>query len=252
MSAPGWPRLAARLLTAQVSTLQSRWRTREATGTFAYKSPDECTTLDDAGRLSQRHDVRHTLRSSFQRGDYCIAAGPVSQVEHDGRRAWKVELIPPAHKQGLLALTVDDATGLLVKKANKTAGVVAELCDLVVDGPVDDAVFEPQRQRDGQAADEAALYALAHRRPVPTPRWFPWRRGWGDGPDLRVIEAERGTGSVGRAPAGHQAPVSEWIDQPHVHRLDHRGWSLAVSSEVPMSPEDARRVVEQITNQEGG
>jgi len=251
MSAPGWPRLAARLLSAQVSTVQGGWRTHEAMGTFAYRSPDDCTTVDDAGRLSQGYDVRHTLRPSFQRGDYRTAAGPVRQVRHDGRLAWRVELTPPPHKQGLLALTVDDATGLLIKKENVTAGYLAELFDLVVDRPVDDAVFEPQRQRDRQVADEAALYALAHRRPVPTPPWFPWRRGWADAPDLRVVEADRGTGSVGRAPAGQQAPVSDWIDQPHVHRLDHRGWSWAVSSEVPMSPADARRVVEQVIDEEG-
>lgn len=249
MIAPGWPRLATRLLSAQVSTLQGRWRTHEATGTFAYRSPEDFTTLDDAGNPSHRHDVRHTPRPTFERGDYCTAAGPVTQIRHDGRPAWRVELAPPPRKQGLLALTVDDATGLLVKKENAAGGYLAELYDLVVDGPVDEAVFSQQRQRDKEAADEAALYALANRRPVPTPRWFPWRRGWVESPELQVIEADRGTGSVGRAPAGQQAPVSEWINQEHVHRLDHRGWSWAVSSEVPMSRDDAQRVVEQVTDE---
>jgi hypothetical protein len=33
-----------------------------------------------------------------------------------------------------------------------------------------------------------------------------------------------------------------------VHRLDHGGWSWAVSGEQPMTAQDARRVVEQVVD----
>ena len=248
MTAPTWPRLAARLLQARVTTLQGTWRTHDARGTFAHRSPDEWTTLDHAGRPSEDRDVRHLLRPQFERGDYCTAAGPVTQVVHDGRPAWRVELAPPPHKRGRLALTVDDATGLLVGKENTGGGHLWALHDLVVDEPLDDAVFARQAACDADAATDAARYDLANRRPVPTPQWFPWRRGWSDTPQLRVVEADRGTGSVGRAPLGTPAPVADWVEPGHVHRLDHRGWSWAVSSELPMSPADARRVVEEVVD----
>jgi hypothetical protein len=250
VTTPSWPRLAARLLRARVSTVQGRWRTREAAGTFAHRAPDEWITLDDDGRPSQRYDVRHTLRPAFERGDYCTAAGPASRVRHDGRPAWQVSLVPPPHKRGLLTLTVDDATGLLVRQEHTTAGLVAELTDLVVDATVEDAVFALQAGRESTHTREVARYDLAHRRPVPTPQWFPWRRGWFDAPELRIVEADVGEGAVGRAPLGQEPPVPDWAAPAHVHRVDHRGWSWSVSSEPPMSPEAARRVVEQVLDLE--
>jgi hypothetical protein len=231
-----------------VSTLQGGWRTRDASGTFAYRAPDRWVTLDQHGQLSDGYDVRQTLRTEFERGDYCTAAGPVTEVEHDGRRAWRVDLAPPPHKQGLLTLVVDDDAALLVKQENAAAGHLEELFGIVVDAPVQDAVFAPQTERDLEQALDAARYELARRRPVPTPQWFPWRRGWFDAPELRVVEADRGTGSVGRAPLGQQAPVANWLSEAQVHRLDHGGWSWAVCSELPMSPADARRVVEEVVD----
>lgn len=157
---------------------------------------------------------------------------------------------PPPHKRGLLALTVDDASGLLVRQENAEGGYLVELLDLVVDQPVDDAVFAPQAEQDLESARVVARYGLARRRPVPTPQWFPWRRGYFEVPGLRVVEADRGTGAVGRAPLGQQAPAADWAGPAQVHRLEHRGWSFAVSSQPPMSPQDARRVVEQVVDHE--
>jgi hypothetical protein len=228
--------------------VQGRWRTSEAAGTFAHRAPDEWVTLDLDGRLSDGYDARQSLRPQFARGGWCTAAGPVREVRHDGRRAWQVDLVPPPRKQGRLTLTVDDATGLLVRQEHESGRHLVELSALVVDAPVDDAVFAPQAERDREAARDAARYDLAHRRPVPTPQWFPWRRGWFDAPELRVVETDRGTGSVGRAPLGQEAPVSEWSEPAHVHRLDHGRWSWAVSGEQPMTAQDARRVVEQVVD----
>lgn len=247
MSAPSWPRLAVRMLRAEVSTLQGRWRTSEAAGTFAHRAPDEWVTLDRDGRLSDAYDARQCLRPTFARGDWCTA-GPVRQASHDGRPAWEVTLVPPPQRQGRLALTVDDATGLLVRQEHDPGRHLVELTALVVDAPVDDALFAPQAERDREAARDSARYDLAHRRPVPTPQWFPWRRGWFEAPELRVVEADRAPGSVGRAPLGQLAPVSEWSEPAHVHRLDHRGWSWAVGSEQPLTAQDARRVVEQVVD----
>lgn len=59
----------------------------------------------------------------------------------------------------------------------------------------------------------------------------PVAAGWFDAAELRVVEADRGTGSVGRAPLGQQAPVADWLTQVEVHRLGHAGWSWAVCSD---------------------
>jgi hypothetical protein len=248
VTTPGWPRLAAQAQRLRVATLQGQWRTARATGTFAYRSPHQWVTLAEHGGLSEDYDVRRTLLPEFERGDYCTPAGPVRQVEHSGRPAWQVDLVPPPHKRGLLTLVLDRETGLLLKEENATGGHLEELFGLSVDAALDDAVFAAQVERELESARDAARYELARRRPVPTPQWFPWRRGWFEGPELRVVEDDRGVGSVGRAPRGQPAPVTEWPADSHVHRLDHRGWSWAVASERPMSAEDARRVVEQVVD----
>ncbi len=246
MSAPGWPRLAARLLRPQVTTVRGRWLARGTSGSFAHRAPDAWVTLDEQGRPSQDFDVRHALRPQFERGDYCTAVGPVTPVEHDGRPAWQVGLAPPPHKRGVLLLTVDDASGLLVERRNTTGGHVVALVDLVVDEPLDDAVFAAQTERDREHARERARWELAQHRPVPTPQWFPWRRTSPEVPGLVVVEADRGAGSVGRAPLGQAAPAADWMVPEQVHRFEHRGESWAVGSQPPMTAADARRVVDEV------
>lgn len=249
---PSWPRLAGRLATARVATLQGRWRYvedgRTSTGTFAHRAPDDWATFDEAGALDHEHSAQRLGALVLERGeDYHRPAGPVRAVEHAGRPCWEVALEPPAHKSGLLVLTVDDATGLCLRTANPDHGFVHELLDVVVDEPVDDAVLAPLRAEQAEHERMSRLYRLHGQRPVPTPRWFPWRRGWDEGPGLRVVEFDGGTGSVGRAPLGEQAAVEEWLEDATVHRFDHGGWSWAVASEPPVSEQDARRVVEQVT-----
>jgi hypothetical protein len=251
VSAPGWPRLAARLLRPQVTTVRGRWRAHGASGTFAHRAPDEWVTLDEHGRRSDAYDVRHTLRPQFERGDYCTAAGPVTAVEHDGRPAWRVALVPPPHKRGLLLLTVDDATGLLVEQRNATGGHTVELVDLVVDEPLADEVFAAQVELDLEHAHDRARWDLAQHRPVPTPQWFPWRRCGSEGPGLVVVESDRGRGSVGRARLGQPAPAADWLAPDLVHRFEHRGESWAVGSRPPMTAVDARRVVDEVLDHAG-
>lgn len=250
VSAPSWPRLAARLATAEVATLSGRWRTRGdgpvRTGSFAFRWPDDWAVTGEDGRPAEEHAVSWCLRSEFEPDGWCTAAGPVVPAVHDRRPAWQVELLPPPGERGLLTVVVDDATGLLLRKANAQHDVERELLDLVVDGPLDDALFAAQRAREAEHDRDRRRYDLALRRPVPTPRWHPWRRAFSDGPDVVVVDTDRGTGSVGRAPLGRPAPVADWLSDPHVHRLDARGWSWAVASETPMSVEEAQRVVAEV------
>ncbi len=246
MTAPSWPRLAARLLRPQVTTVRGRWRAQGSSGTFAHRVPDAWVTLDARGRLAEGFDVRHVLQPQLERGDYCTAVGPVTEVEHDGRPGWRVGLAPPPHKQGVLLLTVDAATGLVVEQRNDSGGHVVELFDLVVDEPLDGAVFAARLERDAAAARDRSRWDLAQRRPVPTPQWFPWRRTGTDGPRLVVVEDDRGAGSVGRSPLGQVAPAVEWVPPEQVHRFDHRGESWAVGAEPAMSAGEARRVVDEV------
>lgn len=251
---PSWPQLVGWMQTAQVRTARGHWRTvvdgDEQTGTFVLRYPHELAARDARGRRAEGPEFL-LPRHVFERGDdYHRAAGAITAVQHDGRAAWQVELEPPARKSGLLTLVVDEQTGLILRQGNEEHGVLREVLDLELDVEVADALLEvAEDDAEDDAEDQVSrLYDLVVERPPPTPRWFPWRRSWVELPDCRSVESVGAEASVGRAPLGSPAPVSEWALQDDVVRLDHGGWSWAVAGQ-PMSAQEARRVVEQVVEQ---
>ncbi len=248
MSAPSWPRIAARLAAPAVRTARGRWRARgedgaEHGGTFAHRAPDDWAVLDADGRPAEERWPRRLLQPAhWHGGDYCRAAGPPVAAEHDGRPAWRVELEPPAHKRGRLVLVVDAATGLCVAMSNAELGAFVEIVDLEVNVEVDEALFEPARRARAEHERMAALYELCVDRPPPTPRWFPWRRGYPEAAGCLVVESDAGEGAVSRAPLGQPAPVPDVVPGPVV-RFDAAGWSWAVAGPGGADEETARRVV---------
>lgn len=261
---PGWPRLAAAHSPAPEGTARGRWRSRDEdgevrSGTFAYRARHDGTfavddgrhdwaVVDDDGRPVTALSPRDLWREhDYRRGDdYHRAAGPVTEVEHDGRRAWQVRLAPPPHKSGLLTLVVDDVTGRLLRMANDDHDYWVEVLDLELGVHLDDAVFAAAREAAAQQSRQRGLYDLLPTWP-PTPRWFPWRRTWADAQDRREVPGLVGWGTVGRAPLGQEAPVTDFVSSDQVVRLDHAGWSWAVALDG-IDEASARAVVEQVVD----
>ena len=253
MTAPSWPQLLGWLRTAQVTTARGRWRARwddglERSGTFAHRAPDDWQVLDDAGAPTRARGVRSLWRDhDLERGgDYHRAHGPVEAVEHDGRPAWQVRIEPPPRKSGLLTWIVDDETGLLLRQANDEHRIFIEVLDLELGLALPEEAFAAARAERAEQARRRALDQLVGRNPPPTPQWFPWRRTWVESPGCREVLGGAGSGTVGRAPLGEEAPVTEFAPSGHAVRLDHDGWSWAVTSTRAMTEDDARRVVAEV------
>lgn len=252
---PSWPQLAGWMAHPVVRTVQCSWREQEgrrseAGGTAVGDVPgDRWQVLDARGRLLPHGGPQRLFaREAFARGDdYHRAAGPVVPAEHDGRPCWRVELLPPAHKRGLLTLLVDDATGLCLHQGNAEHAAFLEVLDLEVDVALPPDAFALADAARATASREQALYGLVHRRPPPTPRWFPWRRGYLDAPGCWVVEGADGDGVVARAPLGEAPALPEWQwEEQDLVRLDAGGWSWAVGARPRLDPEVARQVVEQV------
>lgn len=234
---------------AEVPPARGRWRTadergRERAGTFVHRPPELTLVLsDDGGDAGFR--LSSLWSSELERGDdYHRPAGPVVGVEHDGRRCWQVQLVPPDRKRGLLTLVVDDATGLVLRQSN--GPWLEEVTGLELGADLTDAELAPAVEALRRRDREQALARLGWQRPVPTPAWFPDRWAYPGGlPDLWLLPSTRGTGSVGRAPLGTPAPVDEWLAEADVHRFERGGWSWAVASEQPLTRELAERVVDE-------
>ena len=253
MTPPSWPRLVGWLNTAQVGTARGRWAStedgRRRSGTFAFRASDGWVVRDDTGSRVAGGPSDLWSGNRFERGDdFHRAVGPVVQVEQAGRRCWQVQVEPPARKRGVLTLVVDDETGLCLRVANDHYATSTELTDLELDVDVPEETFAELHAERAEQARVQALHELVWARPPPTPRWFPWRSAWVEQQDCLRVQDGRGEATVGRAPLGADAPVSEFAPAERVVRLDALGWSWAVASHMPMDEGSARQVVEQVVD----
>jgi hypothetical protein len=73
--------------------------------------------------------------------DYAAAAEAPQRAELLRRTCWRVDLLPPSHKSGLWSLWIDDATGIRLRSEHSEAGLLHEVLELEVDGPVGDDEF---------------------------------------------------------------------------------------------------------------
>lgn len=231
---PTWPRLAGWLTTAQVQTLQGEWSSLDpdrgrSSGPFAFEAPDRWSRPEPADLLQP---------GGWSRGDFHLPAGPVVEDEHDGRPAWKVELLAPAHKTGRLEVWVDQQWHLLVRQRNTDAGYDEQVSGLVVDAALPPGAFIQAEQRAREDRRLRALYDMLSTRPPPTPRWWPHRLV-----RTRAGLVELDDGFVGRAREGSAVPTSEW---GHDHVVDIRvdGWHWKVGASWPVTEEQARTVVD--------
>ncbi len=162
--------------------------------------------------------------------DYATPTGAPVEEALLGRRCWRVDLEPPAHKQGFYTLWIDAATGIRLRRENAEAGWVEELLELAIDvdlpadafawdGPVDTSE-QDERDRDEQARQHFQDYPPS----VPTT----WPRGLGH----HVVEGHPDTGEylamlevpggalLSRRPLGRpawtghdEAVIQRWADE---------------------------------------
>lgn len=79
-----------------------------------------------------------------------------------GRPCWRVDLLPPAHKEGLLCLWIDEATGARLLLANEQVGILEEFLELEL--PAD---FEPDAfSHDGTVDTSPSASQSASPRPA--------------------------------------------------------------------------------------
>jgi len=250
---PSWPQLAGWLATPRVRTLRCSWYAREghreASGSVAYDAEQNLwSVVDEAGAPSRIRLRSLLMPSPFESDDFHLAAEPVVAVEHDDRPCWEVALLPPPHKRGLLRLVVDDATGLCLQQRNDEHNWVEQVTNVEVDVSLPDKLLEPARRQREADKRSGELRHLLEQRPVPTPRWFPWRLDSVDHAGGRSLAAVLGGGMVSRAPLGKPPPVGDWWDEADVVRLDARGWSWAVAARPRLDAATARRVVDEVVD----
>lgn len=234
-AAPSWPQLAGWLATPTLQSVTGRWRSTSGggawTGTFAYRAPgDWHRTWDDEAQQSgmpAATPLRWARPDPFGSGrERWALAEPVTAVQHDGRLCWRAAVA--GMWQDAIVLLVDDDCGLCVAVGDGSGSWSEEVRDLVVDPALPDALFNPAVQARRQEQREQRLHELLHQRPVPAPRWFPWRRSDIDAAGWRNVAARHG-GLVTRVRVGQTAPQLPWHPDEELAVEERDGWTYILS-----------------------
>lgn len=188
-------------------------------------------------------------RPSFSRWDgtdFTRPAGPVEPTEFLGRPAWQVELAPPAHKPYPIQLTVDAATGLVLRNANRDFGRVSEWTELEIGVDLPDELFvwdgPAKPPRDHEAEHEAEMaerqaWLDAHGIVLDVPlRVTPMLHDWNDETGaFQLSFDERADGSLVRQPLDE--PSGEALNYPYMYRWTDSRWAWALGVDEPIADE---------------
>lgn len=209
MKPPTWPQLAGWMATAEIepsrgtATLLLGGDTSPVTCTFAHR-PDEALRLNlpdgtvvlqtgsstvsvapdgspDDGPSPLANALRSVVggrRSSWERSDFHLPVGEVTEMHLGDRLGWQVFLQAPRHKFGPLEFVVDDETGRLLRAANDHPQVVfaSQLDRLDLVDVVDDSEFVHLSHRAEDAAVRARQRAeerLALQESLPLVHLWP-------------------------------------------------------------------------------
>jgi hypothetical protein len=182
-------------------------------------------------------------------------AGPVAATVA-GRECWRVDLAPPAHKQGNYSIWVDAQTGIRLRAENSVFGLLEEFVELELDGPIDPVEFEydgavDRAEQDARDRDELARDHFESNPPLmPTV----WPRGLG----FHVWEGDVATGAYvvrlevpgGALLARHPVGDPAWEprrSRSQVHRWqdEHWQWTLVVDGDA-LTPGELDAVIASI------
>lgn len=179
-------------------------------------------------------------------------SGPVPSVVA-GRAAFDVRLAAPGKKPYLLNLTLDAATGLVLRYAAEGTPYVAQVLDLVLDGSLPEDRFAwngEYEDRRGTSGIDSAAAETAWRRQfeeMPVPRFWPAEATW------RPVRVDRATGAfhahqvrglgdavLVRTPVDGEA--WEVSGPPHRHEWIDGGWRWTLLVHDPLDADDLARV----------
>jgi hypothetical protein len=186
--------------------------------------------------------------------------GPGKPVEVAGRSAWEFAFLSVKRdrKPYPLRVTVDEATGTVLRQAMPEASYLVEVVEFTPDAELPEDIFTwdgpVSTRHNHQRAEHERINRWLNETDLATPHWWPRGLGYhgGDGdPDTgayRILLEVPGYPELSRWPADTPMPA-RWDSrhqQRHVHRWrdDHWEWALAVDE--PLTEEDLTRVIKSI------
>ncbi len=221
--------------------------------------PSPCARASPIGGLEPGGE-----RPSFSRWDgtdFTRPTGPVTSTTFLGRDCWLVELAPPRHKPYPIQVSVDAATGLVLRSANREFGSVTEFTEVEIGADLPDELFV----WDGPARSRVGVPRRAGRESRARPAA---RRAWLDAhgivlelpvaPDVVLHEWSDDTGAFGASFSaqrrGHaRAPrrrcrcrCRATLNYPHVYRWTDSRWDWALATTRPIADEQLALVKVQL------
>jgi hypothetical protein len=122
---------------------EARWQRDDDGGVMWMRPHDRHVDMRYTGSPIGGLDVGGP-RPSWQRWegtDFTRPTGPVTATGFLGRRAFAVELAPPAHKPHPMQLIVDAGTGLVLRAANADFGWAEEWVEVEIGASLPDELF---------------------------------------------------------------------------------------------------------------
>jgi hypothetical protein len=193
--------------------------------------------------------VRRMPPSRWEGEDFTRLTGPITATTFLGRPAWGFELAPPPHKPYPLQLTVDAATGMVLRQANRDFGSYVEWADVAfgVDAPDElfrwDGPVQPPRPSSAEAEDAQrrgewlgahglADIALPTRTEVTLHEWDD------DGTATLSIHAVSHATLLRRPLSTQHWPAVESVHYTHVHRWSDGRWDWLLGTEQELSTDE--------------
>ena len=204
-------------------------------------------------------------RPSFSRWDgtdFTRPTGPVTATSFLGRECWQVELAPPSHKPYPIQLTVDAATGLVLRDANRDFGSSTGFTEVQIGGELPDELFV----WDGPARTAAEADA---ERESEHDRDLAGRRAWLDArgivldlplrPEVQLREWSDDTGelhatlrlsahgALSRRPVSSETwAAAEGTHYDHAYRWRDARWDWLLATSEPIADEHLALLKQQL------
>ncbi len=177
---------------------------------------------------------------------------PIGSTTFLGRRAWTVELAPPAHKPYPLQLVVDAETGVVLQQRNDDFGAVDEWVEFVAGESFDPNLFRwdgPTRPpQDWEHLRKAEHEADGARRRT----WFTgnvaplplrveldltvWVHEYDDDGAFQASVGADPIGMLARRPRSTDPWDLGWSDTQHTWSTQRWDWALSIVSDGGLTP----------------